>query len=688
MHHPKLVIFLFLLLMPFYAIAESDILLSQCSDHCGLPFPLQVYEDIESTAQYASLQNNLLFKNVFDRKPNYGPSNSDFWIRFSINNDTSTDKVLWLELNPYVIDATLFSSSATSNSRTKSTANEIETQVTGARYSLQERGIRHVKPILRLSIKANQKKSYYLRFRSVVSVMDFTFWNVERFAESESTNQYLFGMWYGLMLVMIIYNLFLFTSIKDKSYLYYCLYLIGIVLNQMGISGHALYIAPPQTASLFTETFGIFYAFWAVQFVKSFLHTHKSQKANLLLNTLAAALIVPLYFLLSANHKLCIVSMNIIGIVIVISVATIGIQSFRKGFKPARFFVLAWSFLLVGVLIFIVRGLGYIPSNLITENSARIGAAIEVILLSIALADRINQFKRERQQEIELRLLALEKVERMHEVFEKFVPHQFIELLQKDDLLSLKPGDHIQRTMTILFSDIRAFTELSESMTPTENFKFINSYLSRMEPHIQQNNGFIDKFIGDAIMALFDESPDDAVNAGVSMIKSLDIYNEHRASSGYRALSIGIGINTGKLILGTVGDNTRMDSTVISDAVNLASRIEGLCKTYGVSLLISHETYVSLTNPEQFNCRLLDIVKTKGKQQETIIYEVIDADTDKSAELKAASMENFNNAISYFQAKDFEKALHLFGDIITLHPNDNPAIVYSTRCQEEIERTR
>lgn len=672
--------------MPFHSIASSDILLSQCDDHCGLPFPLQVHEDIENTAQYANIRDNSLYKEVFDRNPNYGPSNSDFWIRFVVNNDTTSDKVLWLELNPYVIDATLFSSSVTSNSRTKTTANEIETQVTGARYPLHDRDIKHVKPILRLSIKANQKKTYHLRLRSIVSVMDFTFWNVERFAEAESTNQYLFGMWYGLMLVMIIYNLFLFTSIKDKSYLYYCLYLIGIVLNQMGISGHALYIAPPETAALFTETFGIFYAFWAIQFVKSFLHTHKSPNANLLLNTLAAALIIPLYFLLSANHKLCIVSMNIIGIIIVVSVSTIGIQSFRKGFKPARFFVLAWSFLLVGVLLFIVRGLGYIPSNLVTENSARIGAAIEVILLSIALADRINQFKRERQTEIELRLLALEKVEKMHEVFEKFVPHQFIELLQKDDLLSLKPGDHIQRTMTILFSDIRAFTELSESMTPTENFKFINSYLSRMEPHIQRHDGFIDKFIGDAIMALFDESPDDAINAGVSMIKSLDTYNEHRASSGYRPLSIGIGINTGKLILGTVGDDTRMDSTVISDAVNLASRIEGLCKIYGTPLLISHETYVSLNNPAHFNCRLIDIVKTKGKQQETIIYEVVDADNEESTELKIASMETFNNAISYFQAREFEKALKMFDEIIALHPGDNPAKIYSSRCKEEIER--
>ena len=207
MHHPKLVLFFCLLLIPCYTVAKSDILLSQCSDHCGLPFPLQVYEDIENTAQYSNVQKKTLFKDVFDKTPNYGPSNSDFWIRFSIHNDTPSDKIIWLELNPYVIDATLFSSSVVSNNHTHTTANEIETQATGASYPLQAREIKHVKPILRLSIKANQEKTYYLRFRSIVSVMDFTFWNVERFAETESNNQYPFGMWYGLMLVMNTYNL-------------------------------------------------------------------------------------------------------------------------------------------------------------------------------------------------------------------------------------------------------------------------------------------------------------------------------------------------------------------------------------------------------------------------------------------------------------------------------------------------
>ncbi len=165
----------------------------------------------------------------------------------------------------------------------------------------------------------------------------------------------------------------------------------------------------------------------------------------------------------------------------------------------------------------------------------------------------------------------------------------------------------------MLFSDIRDFTTLSESMTQEDNFKFINSYLSRMEPLIVENRGFIDKYIGDAIMALFSGGADDAVKAGIAMLHLLAEYNRHRLKSGYIPIMIGIGINTGSLMLGTVGGHNRMDSTVISDAVNLASRIEGLTKNYGVSLLITHETFLRLTNPADYAFRLIGRVKVKGK---------------------------------------------------------------------------
>ena len=180
--------------------------------------------------------------------------------------------------------------------------------------------------------------------------------------------------------------------------------------------------------------------------------------------------------------------------------------------------------------------------------------------------------------------------------------------------------------MSILFSDIRDFTSLSEQMNPEENFQFINAYLSRMEPVIIEHQGFIDKYIGDAIMALFDGTANHAIQAGIAMLKTLSEYNITRGRPGRPKLSIGIGINTGSLILGTVGGPNRMDSTVISDAVNLASRIEGVTKEFGVPLLISEHTFNALENKQNYAIRLVGRVQVKGKSKMVSGFEGFDAD--------------------------------------------------------------
>lgn len=153
------------------------------------------------------------------------------------------------------------------------------------------------------------------------------------------------------------------------------------------------------------------------------------------------------------------------------------------------------------------------------------------------------------------------------------------------DIKDVELGDQIQKQMTVFFSDIRSFTELSESMSPMENFNFINSYLKRINPIIRKHNGFIDKFIGDAVMAIFPESPEDAISAAIEIQLEVRKYNSHRHNNGYRPIQIGIGINTGSLMMGTVGDSNRMDTTVIGDTVNLASRLESLTKQYFCQLL-------------------------------------------------------------------------------------------------------
>ncbi len=144
----------------------------------------------------------------------------------------------------------------------------------------------------------------------------------------------------------------------------------------------------------------------------------------------------------------------------------------------------------------------------------------------------------------------------------------------KPSIVSVKLGDNIRLNMTVLFSDIRNFTGQSEQMTPDENFAFINFYLERMGPVIRDNNGFIDKYIGDAIHGLVRATRRMRSAPALPCSIRWRAFNLERAASGLPPMAIGIGLNTGSLMLGTIGESHRMDSTVISDAVNLAARIE------------------------------------------------------------------------------------------------------------------
>ena len=264
----------------------------------------------------------------------------------------------------------------------------------------------------------------------------------------------------------------------------------------------------------------------------------------------------------------------------------------------------------------------------------------------------------------------------LNEAFSRFVPCQFLEPLNKKSVIDIQLGDQVQQEMSVLFSDIRDFTTLSESMTPQENFQFINAYLSRMESAIIENQGFIDKYMGDGIMALFGGTADEAVRAGITMLQRLWDYNQHRIKSGYAPINIGIGINTGSLMLGTVGGKHRMDSTVISDAVNLASRLEGLTKQYGVSLLISHQTLGRLHNPMDYSLRFLEQVKVKGKSKAVAVFEVFDGDKLQIKEGKLATKTIFEEGLWLFHQHCFTESAKRFKEVLSINPKDTVAQTY------------
>ena len=289
-----------------------------------------------------------------------------------------------------------------------------------------------------------------------------------------------------------------------------------------------------------------------------------------------------------------------------------------------------------------------------------------------------QELETERRQFTDELEKALAAEEKLTDAYGRFVPHEFLHFLGYESILEVKLGDQVQKEMSVLFSDIRDFTALSETMTPEENFQFINAYLSRMEPAITENFGFIDKYIGDAIMALFNGSADDAVKAGIAMLEQLNEYNSSRSRPDRPPLQIGIGINTGSLMLGTVGGQSRMDSTVISDAVNLASRVENLTKEYGVSMLITHNTFIQLTDVYDF--RLIDRVAVKGKSRMVTVYEVFAADPPQLRQKKLETKTIFEQGLVLYNSDRFVEATRLFSACLQINPKDKVAQIYIQRC--------
>jgi class 3 adenylate cyclase len=265
--------------------------------------------------------------------------------------------------------------------------------------------------------------------------------------------------------------------------------------------------------------------------------------------------------------------------------------------------------------------------------------------------------------------------------YERFVPHEFLSFLNKKSIIDVRLGEQVEKEMTIMFSDIRAFTTLSEQMSPEENFAFINSYLSQMEPLVSAHEGFIDKYLGDGIMALFPTRADNAVRGSISMLHKLVEYNQGRVRAGYQPIRIGIGLHTGSLILGTIGGKNRMDGTVISDAVNLASRIEDLTKNYGASLLISEQTFHRLEDPSVYAIRAIDRVRPKGKLNPVTIYEVLDGNPPHIIELKQQTFDAFQDGMRLYLRKQFTDAKRCFNAVLQTNPDDEAAYLYVRRCE-------
>ena len=257
----------------------------------------------------------------------------------------------------------------------------------------------------------------------------------------------------------------------------------------------------------------------------------------------------------------------------------------------------------------------------------------------------------------------------MRETFSSYMSEDLLnQLIANPD--SLKLGGE-KKELSILFSDIRGFTTISESMSPEKLIKILNRYFTPMTDAVLENGGMLDKYIGDAVMAFFNapvnvkEHADASCLCALSMIEKLDRLNIELESEGVLPIRIGIGINTAEVIVGNIGSSAKKEYTVIGDGVNLASRVEGLTKNYGVQIIITEFTIAKLN--AEFIYREIEPVKVKGKEEAVLLYELM-PNNDESRKLKSL----YDGALKIYKEGDFDKAEKIFNSLINDY-DDKPS---------------
>lgn len=320
------------------------------------------------------------------------------------------------------------------------------------------------------------------------------------------------------------------------------------------------------------------------------------------------------------------------------------------------------------------------------EVIARLTTHLTICILKNSLAEKNKELKSANDVlEERVRERTADLVE-LNTAYERFVPREFLRLLNKESMLDIKLGDQIRKQMTVMFADVRGWTSLSEGMTPQESFNFINAYLRRVSPVIKLNNGFVDQFYGDGVMALFPDYPDDALRAAMDMRTAVSAYNEERKSNGFKPIDIGIGIHIGDLMLGIIGSKERMQGAVVADAVNLAARLEGLTRTYGSSVTLSETTLSHLKNPDRYKYRFMDKVLVKGKKQPVSVYEMFGGDPPSVCELKEQTKAKFEAGLRLYYDRKFSEASVQFNHVLQRNKEDKAARIYLERCAHYMVR--
>jgi class 3 adenylate cyclase len=268
---------------------------------------------------------------------------------------------------------------------------------------------------------------------------------------------------------------------------------------------------------------------------------------------------------------------------------------------------------------------------------------------------------------------------RLYTLFERFVPKPFLNQLGQENIFDLDAGDSVSKDMNVLFMDIRNFTGFSEKNKSEVIFQFINKYLLEVTPLIHNHNGFIDKFLGDGVMALFPGESREALKACVEIQQKIA---EMALARTDLQLEVGMGLHYGPLMLGIVGEATHIEGTVIGDTVNVASRLEALNKMFKTQCLISDAVKSTLKSSDHYHLRPVGKIRLLGREDVMTVWQLLDSIRDpKERALHIAQLSLFETHYATYLQRDFKAARIGFDALYEDNPNDGVLAFYTQSCR-------
>jgi len=500
------------------------------------------------------------------------------------------------------------------------------------------------------------------------------------------------GIFFGTVYAVLASTALVFALItRDSAFGYYAVYMFAQVVNQVDdlpfLARLLWHVRVPSTVWFDSLYVGVSpLAF--VAFLRSVLCTRDSPRLDRAL--ISAGVVVALTGVaLTVHDGYFGGNLHGLGLAVVAVATTLvgGVVAFvrwRKRYQAAGIYLIGLLGLAIAFALF--------PLTLGTIDTPDIGIVWEAVAFLVAIAYRLFRTAKDRELALAeasaadaraLREYAAHVVEleKFGEAFRRFVPAEFLEQLGRRDAREVQLGDHIEREMSVLFCDIRSFVAMSDGASPQATFDFLNDYLGRVGPVVRAHRGFIDKYLGDGFLALFPGVAEDAFAAAIALQAEVRRFNEDRSRTGRSSIEVGVGIHRGRLMLATIGERERYETTVVADVVNSAARLEGLTRIYGARVMASESIVEALSDRSTYNLRSLGQIQVKGSSRAMRAFELFDADPPDVLLNKRASSDKFDEAMAAYASGEFERSLRAFTHILSLEPRDLAASFFATRSR-------